>query len=376
MTKKHWLWVILLVAVAAAIICAHTLRRRPGPESPATAPALRRRPGPEPPATAPALRQRSQEPALVMGTTCRLIAVAPAGDRELGRALRAAESELRRVEALMSTRLANSALARLNAAPPGRPVPIPRELAGLLARSRELAGETRGAFDVTCRPILRVWKSGAQAGQAPSAEAMTEALARTGWEHFELSDAGVTKDIAAAEIDLGGIAKGYGIDRAAAALRRAGATGGLVDVGGDVYCFGRPAAGGSWRVGVQDPFSDELALVLSPVDKAVATSGDYERFSIIDGKRYSHIVNPRTGRPVEGASSVTVIADDATTADAWATALSVLGPDGLDLAAARGMEALMILGGPENYRIFYTPGFRDHVAEGWPVRLGGGGTQP
>jgi thiamine biosynthesis lipoprotein len=135
-------------------------------------------------------------------------------------------------------------------------------------------------------------------------------------------------------LDLGGIAKGYGIDKAIEATKKTGAIGAMVDIGGDVRCFGMPAKGKNhWLVGLQDPNLSagvtgiDLVLTLRITDGAVATSGDYQQFVIIDGKEYSHIIDRQTGTSSEGLSSVTIITDNATDADALATAVSVMGVD-------------------------------------------------
>ncbi len=305
----------------------------------------------------------------VMGTHCLLMAAGSRRQADLKKAMKAAEEELRRVEALMSVYLADSQLSRLNSAPSAEAVELAPELIDLLRRSRELTDRTRGAFDVTCLPIIRLRKAAAESNSNPDDQARGKALALTGWQHFRLAGNSVTKLETKAGIDLGAVAKGYGVDRAVEALKQAGASGALVEVGGDIRCFGTTAWKEPWPVRLQSPFEEELLLTLSLTDKAVATSGDYRRFSVIEGRRYSHIVDPRTGRPVAESSSVTVIADDAATADAWATALSVLGQAGLELAKAEGLEVLMILGPPADCRVVSTPGFSRFVSEGWPVRL-------
>jgi thiamine biosynthesis lipoprotein len=129
------------------------------------------------------------------------------------------------------------------------------------------------------------------------------------------------------EVDLGGIAKGYAIDRAAEALQQAGASGGIVDVGHDLRLFGTPEHGGKWRVGVHRPPGVTREFILEVGPCAVTTSGDYARGFLIDNKWFSHIIDPRTGRPATDVTSVTVVGPDATSADAMATALSVMGPE-------------------------------------------------
>ncbi len=294
-----------------------------------------------------------------MGTECELTVVFPSGKSHLiERTLQRAEAALREVEVRMSTYISAAELSRLNAAAAGEVVELSPATMEVLRISRKLATQTQGAFDVTCRPILQVWVGTRGTGRSPTHPELTEAKNRTGWEHFELVEGGARKDIDGAGIDLGGIAKGYAIDLALTAMMEAHASGGLVNVGGDVRCFGTRTDGQPWCIGVRDPFDNALIATLKIRDKAVCTSGNYQRFIEIDGERYSHIVDPRTALPVEMTPSVTTIAPTAAIADAWATALSVLGTEGLRLIPGHsGIEAAIIIGTPEKYEIRVTDGF-------------------
>ncbi len=300
----------------------------------------------------------------VMGTTCELTAVAsPRKIENVERGLAAAEAALRQVEVHMSKHLDASQIGAINAAPAGEIVQLSPETLQLIRRSRELTEKTDGAFDPTCLPLIKVWASAGKEGRVPSETELALAKKLSGWEHFEFVDGGIRKKTDGAGIDLGGIAKGYGIDQAAEAMISAGIARGLVNVGGDVRCFGTRKDGGNWMVAVENPFGGEYIAVLKLRDEAVCTSGNYERFTDIDGKRYSHIVDPRTGFAAEITPSVTVIAPNATLADAWATALSVLGADGLKLIDPdSGIEAMIVIGDPETYEMIRTDGFDKHVA--------------
>ncbi len=318
-------------------------------------------------------------PRAVMGTECVLKAVVPA-DRvgEARAALKRAEQALRRLEAVMSVHLADSALSRFNAAPARREIRLPAELTDLLRRAASFTELSGGAFDVTCGPVVRLWKRCAKAGRQPSEEELRQATARVGMKHLSITERGVTKLVAGVFVDLGAIAKGCGVDRAVEVLRGSPAVvGAMVNVGGDLRCFGTKPDGGSWRVGVQHPFREALCGALVLRDAAVATSGDYRRFVVIAGRRYSHIVDPRTGRPVEATHSVTVVslptagkAPSATDADAWATTLSVMGPKGLALLEGRSdLEALIITGTPARPEVHMTDGFRRLLAPGTGINL-------
>ena len=300
-------------------------------------------------------------PRLVMGTSDVLLtAVLPRSEEASARrALRAAEAELRRVEARMSRRLESSEIAHLNAAGAGETVPLSPQTLDVLRTSRDVWRRSGGAFDVTIRPMILLWMRAKKDNQPPSDEQLAAARGASSWEQLQLTNAGAVKLAATASVDLGGIAKGCGIDAAVESLRNAGCAGGLVNVGGDIRCFGPRPDGGEWRVAVRDPFDPEGKAdfaVLKLSGLAVCTSGNYFRYSEIAGMRYSHILDPATGRPVDEAPSVTVVAPTATIADAWATALSVLGPRGLELLPD-DVEAMIVTGGAKDYRLHTSPGF-------------------
>ena len=310
------------------------------------------------------------QPIGIMGTETSLTAVVEAGREARARdALQAAEAALRDVEAHMSSWLERSEVSLLNEAPAGRSVPLSSETMDLLRRSSGLARQTQGCFDVTCRPIVELWKRSGRENRLPTDAEIALARGDTGWRHIELLDGGARKRIDGAGVDLGGVAKGYAIDKAAEAMRAAGAVGGVVDVGGDVRCFGRRADGGTWKIGIRNPFkTDEIFARLAMNEGAVCTSGNYFRSVTIAGRRYSHIVDPRTGRPVDAAASVTVVAANTTDADAWATGLSVLGSEGLKLLGAQGgIEAMIIVGGPGDYQLHVTDGFKKLLADELPA---------
>jgi len=309
----------------------------------------------------------ARRPEAVMGTTCDLIAVVgPGGRAQTARALERAEAALRGVEAAMSAWLEDSEIARLNQAPEGREIPLSRETLDVLRLSREAYEFTGGAFDITCRPLIELWREAGRRGALPSPAEIEAARAASNWARLELTERGAIKRAAAARVDLGGIAKGYAIDRALDTLRAGGALGGLVDAGGDLRCFGKPPAGGErWIVDVRNPFGGApLGRLNLSAGRAVCTSGDYARYVEIEGRRYSHIMDPRTGQPVRDAPSVTVVARSATLADVWATALSALGPEEGFARLPDEIEAMMVLGGADHFRLLATSGFHALYEEG------------
>jgi len=303
-----------------------------------------------------------RSPAGVMGTTCTLVAVVPAGREAMAqRGLEAAERELREVDALMSTYLESSELSAINRAAAGEVVPVSTQLRSVLRFSREVWQASNGAFDATCRPMIDLWRRAGRAGRLPLDDDIAAARSRSSWEDFEQLAGGVRKGRQSARLDLGGVAKGYGIDRAFDVLSAAGCDGVLVDVGGDVRVGGCDARGERWMITVRDPFGDRRLTDFALDAGAVCTSGNYERYVEIGGVRYSHIIDPRTGHPVDRLPSVTVLAADAVTADAWATALGVLGAEGLGLLPP-SVEALIVEGDENSCRI--------HADEAMEQRLG------
>jgi len=271
------------------------------------------------------------EPEGIMGTTCRLVAVVPPGREDIARtALAAAENVLRRIEAQMSSWLADSEISHFNRAEAGREIALSPSVHHVLAAAREAHESTGGAFDVTVGPLIELWRRSGERNRLPTADEIAACRNESHWDLIELTAEGARRQDSGARVDLGGIAKGYAIDQALEAMRLAGAAGALVDVGGDLRVAGPSPTGGLWRVEVRDPTGGSEPLeVLELEAGAVCTSGDYARFQIIEGRHYSHIIDPRTGRPAAEAVSVTVIGPDAMTADVWATALSVQGVEGL-----------------------------------------------
>ncbi len=296
----------------------------------------------------------------LMSTDVNLQAVArPWEQTTVESALAAAEAELVTVEVLMSSHLEASELSRFNAAPADQAVELSSPIIEVLRAAFRVSRDSRGAFDVTVRPLLKVRKRASKARRLPTEQELRTALQLVGWEQVKLEGNTAWKTVDGVSIDLGGIAKGYGIDRAIEAIRATGCIGGLVDAGGDIRCFGPSKRRPTWNISVRDPFhpsAEKPLAVLAVRDAAVCTSGNYFRYSEIAGQRYSHIVDPRTGQSVETAASVTVVAPTALVADAWATALSVLGRAGLD-DLPDNVQAMLVFGNATDVRIVTTEGF-------------------
>jgi thiamine biosynthesis lipoprotein len=292
----------------------------------------------------------------IMGTTTTMVAVVPRGHEasaQLG--LSNAEKALRRVDALMSTHLEDSEVSILNGSAVGEAVVLSPAVREVLTTAYSVWWASDGAFDPTCRPLLGLWRRAGSEGRIPSRQEVTAARDASSWEDFEVLEDGLSKKRDSARIDLGGIAKGYGVDLAFDALVSAGCVGVLVDVGGDVRVGGHDDRGEPWSVEVRHPFEAGVFAAFDLPEGAVCTSGSYNRYVEIEGERYSHIVDPRDGMPISHTASVTVVAADTVNADAWATALSVLGHRRFDLLPA-GIEALVVEGDGEVCTLHATPG--------------------
>ena len=289
---------------------------------------------------------------LLMGTFARIVAVA-ANSSTAKKCIEAGFEQLEMVNNSMSDYEVDSELSRVNRRAYEGAVKVSEPLFEVLQRSVAFSRETNGAFDVTVGPVVDLFRSAGKKGVATGEEEIAQTRLKTGFEKLKFDEQNRTVKFAVdgMRLDLGGIAKGYAIDKAVEAMQECGAVGGMVDVGGDIRCFGVPAGGKEhWLIGLQDPNDTKevigtcktlLALKLS--DAAIATSGDYRRFTLIDGKRYSHIVNTKAGYS-GGLTSVTVISKNATDADALATAVSVMGAEkGIALIEAMpGAEAILI----------------------------------
>jgi len=271
---------------------------------------------------------------VVMGTFSRVVVVAPS--EKAGRAcLREAFEVQRRIESRMSYHRSDSELNEVNRRAAEGPVPVSALTFDVLQKAIYFSELSAGAFDVTVGPLVDLWRAAADANAPPSDAELAAARSKIGYDKLILDEGQMTVEFAVAgmKLDLGGIAKGFAIDKTLETLRQGGALGGMVDIGGDIRCFGRPPEGQDyWRIGLQeptkvsdDPVPGRALLVLQLSDGAVTTSGDYRRFTEVGGQRQSHIMDVATGRGAARLASVTVIAPDATTADALATAVSVLG---------------------------------------------------
>ena len=263
-------------------------------------------------------------------------------------AAQAAFAEVHRIDALMTTWSDASDIARVNRGAGGAPVRVDPEVFRMIRRALRASIETRGAFDITVGAFRGLWKFDQDRdGSIPDDEAIRARLASVGHRRVLLDHR--RRSVSLREpgmfITLGGIAKGYAIDRATAILHERGFVDFILQAGGDLYVSGR-RGDRKWRVGIRDPRGrrDAVFAVAGVENRTFSTSGDYERYVVVDGVRYHHILDPSTGRPAPLTRSVTVMAKDALTADIWSTALFVLGPErGMALVERRrDLEAVFV----------------------------------
>jgi FAD:protein FMN transferase len=279
-------------------------------------------------------------------------------------ALAAAFAEVERLERILSDYDPDSELSRLSASTPtAAPVPVSDDLWHVLARAAEITAASGGAFDVTVGPLTTLWRQARRSERLPRPEKLAAAIAAVGPSGLVLDPSRRRVELLRADmrLDLGGIGMGYAADRVLEVLERHGIRAALVDASGDVVASAPPPGAADWRVRVAGlAESDECAGTVLLARAAVTTSGDARQGVEIEGRRYSHIVDPRTGLGVEGPAAVTVIAPDGITADAVATAASVLGP------ADGGALVARIPGCSARFVWIEAGTTRSHTTPGWP----------
>ncbi|MFH0795487.1 MAG: FAD:protein FMN transferase [Candidatus Omnitrophota bacterium] len=292
---------------------------------------------------------------LVMGTFCDLTFIPVPGTNPENIA-NAVFSRMRYLESLWSFYRPESEISRLNRKGKIKSSP---ETRSLLKKSQEISRISDGAFDITVAPLMSAWREAEKSGKSSDLKPL---LPLVGYQNLKIEEDGTvwfTKKRMA--VDLGGIGKGAAVDEAVFLLKSYGVKSGIVNLGGNLYAFGTGPHQGKWKVGIQNPRGEGVIGAVLIKDRGVSTSGNYQRYFEIKGKRYSHILNPKTGS-LEGnyPEGVTVIASTALLADGLSTAFTVLGPEkGIKLAEdTPGVEALIIM-----------PGQIFHTTKGFPELL-------
>jgi thiamine biosynthesis lipoprotein len=320
---------------------------------------------------------------MVMGTFAHLKAIAK--DPQTARkCVETAFAEIQKVDDLMSDYKSDSEISRVNRDAFGRAVKVSESTFEVLQKSTEFSRLSGGAFDITIGPLVELWRSAAEANSVPDQAELEQVRSKVGYEklYLDANEMTVRFAVDGMRLDLGGIAKGYAIDRAVEAMQTGGAVGGLVDVGGDIRCFGMPPEGKkTWRIGLQDPAGSQesdqfltgaagrVLMVLKLKNAAVATSGGYRRFVLIGGKKYSHIMDRRTGESAENMSSVTIISKDALDADALATAVSVMGAEkGIALIQKIPQTEAILISAPPDYQLIKSTGAEKYINSDYSVK--------
>jgi len=279
----------------------------------------------------------------IMGTEVS-VELQAAGRADAEAAIAAVMAEMHRIDATMSPHRADSELSRVNAGAAQGPVPVSPGMFGLLSRAVAFSKLSGGVFDITFASAGNLYDY--RAGVAPDPTALADALPLIDWRHLQLDAA--TRSVRFARpgvrIDLGGFAKGHAVDNAVAILHKLGIANAMVAAGGDSHVMGS-RGGRPWTVAVRDPRREGAVVAVLPLeDVSISTSGDYERFFERDGVRCHHLLDPRTGRSPAGVRSVTIIADDGLTTEAFSKTVFVLGvEEGLRFVEAHaGIDAVIV----------------------------------
>lgn len=296
-----------------------------------------------------------------MGTLVKIsVADRDKSAEQIKKSVDKAFSEIENIDRLMSVYRNESEVSRINRLKQGQMIAVSDELLEVIGRSIQISRLSFGAFDLTSAPVIELWGFGRKGRieNLPSPEEIKESLSMVGYRNIIIDRR--KKEIGFAQegmkIDLGGIAKGYAVDRAIEILKKEKINNALIDAGGDVYCLGLNAKKVPWVIGIKDPrHSSRVIRTLKLRDEACATSGDYEKFFLKNGRRFSHLIDPRTGWPVQnGIISVTVLAASCLEADALATAVFVLGKKkGLKLIDSLTKTEAIVITQKEDYLTTY-----------------------
>jgi len=264
-------------------------------------------------------------------------------------ALAAAHEAIREVEKTCNVFDPESELSKLNATAADEPFACSELLWDVLAQARAFWRDSGGVFDVTIDPLMKLWGFHSKRETLPSEAEIAEAKRLTGLDKVVFDDETRTVKftVPGMSINLGGIAKGYALDRAADAVRKLGVKTGWIEIGGNILALPKKSGGGKYAAGIRNPFrKDDLLGRTTLSDAAISTSGNYERYVVIDGKQYTHIIDPAAGLPVSGMDSVTVIADSGVASDALSTSIFIAGPDAVAGWTKRfpGLRVLIVRG--------------------------------
>ncbi|SQH77932.1 FAD:protein FMN transferase [Shewanella benthica] len=274
---------------------------------------------------------------------------------------------LEKVNDQMSTYRPNSELSRFNTMNHEQTVTVSKDTAFVIAEGIHLYDVTDGALDITLGPLVNLWGFGPdkRPTRIPSEAVIAAAKAKTGMQYLHLNGNKLTKTNPDLYVDLSSIAKGYGVDVVAAILNRYHVSGYLVEIGGELSVFGHKLDGSPWRVAIEQPEVDdrEIQQVIEPGDMAIATSGDYRNYYEEEGRQFSHLIDPRSGYPIDHRlASVTVLHKQSMVADGYATAMMVLGTQkSLALAKQENLAIMLIEKQDSGFKVFYSDAFKPYV---------------
>ena len=307
-----------------------------------------------------------------MGTTYTVKIARPPAHIQAHEVRAVIDRELARIDESMSGYRPDSEVSRFNASRSTEWFEVSADLAFVVQAALDVSEASDGAFDVTVTPLVQAWGFGTAntaPADLPDEATLRRLLEQTGYRklHVRQSPAALRKDQPELTIDLNGIAPGFAVDRIAAGFAALGLQSYMIDIGGEIRVRGRNAAGEKWRIAIEEPLDaeDRPPFAILELDElAVATSGEYRHYYARDGKRYSHTIDPRSGRPIEhDLASVTVVHREAMYADAWGTAFNVLGVEaGYGLAETLGMSVMFVVNADGELRTKPTPTIQPLIA--------------
>ncbi|MBU4321231.1 MAG: FAD:protein FMN transferase [Thermodesulfovibrionales bacterium] len=306
-----------------------------------------------------------------MDTLITISVVSGSGDKA-EKAIDKAFGEIEKLDRLLNFFSDSSEVSEINRNAGLKAVAVSPETFAVLEKAVYASGKTDGAFDVTIGSVTTMWDFHKRT--KPEDKKIKERLPLVNYKNIILNkkSSSVYLKKKGMLIDLGGIAKGYAADKAVEALKREGIKSGLVSIAGDIKAFGLKPDSKPWKIGIRNPraippnpplvkggeggFSDEIMATIEMTDMAISTSGDYERYFIVDKKRYHHILNPKTGYPAEGCRSVSIIAKDGAVTDPFSTGIFILGAEkGIKLLEEMGIDGIIV---DKNGKIHTTPNLR------------------
>jgi thiamine biosynthesis lipoprotein len=308
-----------------------------------------------------------------MGTTWHVSYVEPPKGLSQTQVQQGIQAQLDNVNRSMSTYSADSEISKLNALAPNAWFESSPDFFRVLTTALEVGRLSAGAYDVTVAPLVNLWGFGPQESivEPPSASAIAESRTLVGQQNVRVdSDNRRVMKLNALSLDFSSLAKGYAVDKVADWLLEQGIANFMVEVGGELRLSGLSGRGDAWRIAIEQPDNAgrAVAATLNLTDVALATSGDYRNYFEVDGQRYSHLIDPRTGHPVaHDLVSVTVVHSNCMLADAWATALTVLGAEqAMSVAQAQGLAVYFIRRVDGDFAHSHTPQFIPYIVEAAP----------